>query len=117
MSTGNTPAANSLPEEWFAKPHPEGLFRAVCTLPANFLNEGQYYVSVYVVTMGPISVEVDAPQVLSFRVFDTGVMREPGGGSEWAGVVRVRLPWQTEFLSGFELQTEPGEEKEKQLSV
>ena len=117
LSTGNTPAANSLPEEWFAKPHPEGLFRAVCTLPANFLNEGQYYVSVYVVTMGPISVEVDAPQVLSFRVFDTGVMREPGGGSEWAGVVRVRLPWQTEFLSGFELQTEPGEEKEKQLSV
>ena len=100
LSTGNTPAANSLPEEWFDKPHPEGLFRAVCTLPANFLNEGLYYITVYVVTLGPIAIEVDAPHVLSFRVFDTGVMREPGGGSAWAGVIRVRLPWRTEFLNG-----------------
>jgi lipopolysaccharide transport system ATP-binding protein len=98
LSTGNTPAANSLPDEWFDKPYPEGLFRAVCTFPANFLNEGLYYITVYVVTLGPLAIEVDAPHVLSFRVFDTGVMREPGGGGGWAGVIRVRLPWRTALL-------------------
>ena len=98
LSTGSTPAANSLPEQWFDKPHPAGLFRAFCTLPANFLNEGTYYISVYIVTLGPLIVEAEAPQALSFSVFDTGVMREAGGGSRWDGVVRLRLPWQTEFV-------------------
>jgi hypothetical protein len=98
LSTGNTPAANSLPEKWFDQPHPEGVFRARCTLPANFLNEGRYYVNVYVVTLGPLNVEVEALQAIAFTVFDTGVMREPGGGSDWAGVIRVRLPWETDYL-------------------
>jgi lipopolysaccharide transport system ATP-binding protein len=98
LSTGSTPAANAAPEEWFARPHPAGLYRASVTIPANFLNEGLYYVSVYVVTLGPLAVEADAPQAVSFSVFDTGVMREPGGGSQWPGVVRVRLPWRTELL-------------------
>jgi len=98
LSTGNTPAANSLPEKWFDQPHPKGVFRARCTLPANFLNEGRYYVNVYVVTLGPLSIEVEALQAIAFTVFDTGVMREPGGGSDWAGVIRVRLPWETDFL-------------------
>ena len=99
LSTGSTPAANSLPEEWFDKPHPAGLFRAICTFPGNFFNEGRYYITVYVLTLGPLAIEVDAPQILSFNVFDTGVMREPGGGvGRWAGVVRVRLPWCTEFV-------------------
>jgi lipopolysaccharide transport system ATP-binding protein len=98
LSTGNTPSANQLKEEWFDKPHPAGLFRSRCTLPANFLNDGLYYVTVYVVTLGPLNIEVEVPQAISFRVFDTGVMREPGGGKDWAGVVRVRLPWETEYL-------------------
>jgi hypothetical protein len=37
--------------------------------------------------------------VLSFNVFDTGVMREAGAGGRWDGVVRVRLPWRTEPLA------------------
>jgi lipopolysaccharide transport system ATP-binding protein len=98
LSTGSTPAANSRSEEWFGKPHPAGLFRATCTFPENFFNEGLYSINVYIATLGPISVEVDAPQVLSFTVFDSGVMREPGGGSRWPGVIRLRLPWQTEYL-------------------
>ena len=98
LSTGNTPAANAVQEHWFDKPHPVGLFRTRCTLPANFLNEGVYHVTVYVVTLGPITIQVELPQAISFTVFDTGVMREPGGGKDWAGVVRVRLPWETEYL-------------------
>ena len=99
LSTANAPKQNLRREEWFEQPHEAGLHRAVCTLPANFLNEGLHYVSVYVVSLGPLAVEADAPQVLSFEVFDTGVMREPGGGQDrWPGVVRVRLPWETKFI-------------------
>lgn len=98
LSTANTPSANSLQEEWFARPHPAGLFRSRCTIPANFLNDGVYYISVYLVTLGPVVVEAAAEQALSFTVFDTGAMRDAGGG-QWHGVVRVQLPWQTEFLT------------------
>jgi lipopolysaccharide transport system ATP-binding protein len=100
LSTVSTPAANSLPEEWFQKAHPAGLYRTTCTLPANFLNDGLYSITVYGVTFGPLSIEMEAPQVLSFSVFDTGSMREAGGGERWHGVVRVRFPWRTEYLGG-----------------
>ena len=111
LSTANVPNANLLPDEWFKHPHAVGLHRAVCKLPGNFLNDGRYYVSVYIVTLGPITVEVDAPQVLAFDVFDTGGMREAGGGSTWAGVVRVRLPWTTEFVKPKDAGVEVGADK------
>jgi lipopolysaccharide transport system ATP-binding protein len=97
LSTTPTPNANSSPEEWFHKPHPVGLYRSTCTIPANFLNDDRYYITVYVVSFGPMRVEAEAQQVLSFTVFDTGAMRE-AGGTRWHGVVRVRLPWRTEYL-------------------
>jgi len=99
LSTANTPNANSLKEDWYEQAHAPGLYRATCTLPGNFLNDALYYITVYVVTLGPLTIEVEAPQVLSFNVFDNGGMREPGAGGEWAGAVRVRLPWRTELLS------------------
>jgi lipopolysaccharide transport system ATP-binding protein len=97
LSAPSTPRANSLPEEWYDKPHPIGLYRSTCTIPANFLNDSQYYISIYVVSLGPLTIEAEAPQALSFSVFDTGVMRV-AGGSRWHGAVRVRLPWRTEYL-------------------
>jgi lipopolysaccharide transport system ATP-binding protein len=99
LSTANTPAANAVDDDWFRGRHAPGLYRSVCTIPANFLNEGTYYVTVYLVTLGPMALEAEAPQVLSFNVFDTGVMREAGASGRWEGVVRVRLPWRTEALA------------------
>jgi homopolymeric O-antigen transport system ATP-binding protein len=106
LSTANTPVANLLKEDWYAEPHRAGLFRATCTFPANFLNEGLYHLNVYVLTLGPIQVEASAEQAISFTVFDTGVMREPGAGSRWDGVVRVRLPWRTEFVQPVDTEVE-----------
>ncbi len=97
LSTANTPKSNSLPDDWFEHAHPAGLYRAVCTLPANFLNEGQHHISIYVVSLGPVVVHASALQVVSFNVFDTGAMRE-AGGTQWDGVVRPRLPWRTRLL-------------------
>jgi len=98
LSTANIPSANLLSEEWYNEPHPAGLFRATCTLPGNFLNEGTYYLSIYMVTLDPLTIEAQAMQVLSFRVFDTGEMRRDGNYEAWQGVVRVRLPWRTDYL-------------------
>jgi lipopolysaccharide transport system ATP-binding protein len=95
LSTANTPAANALEEEWFGRPRPRGLFRSRCTIPANFLNEGTYYVSAFVFRFG-VGVEAQAQEAVAFNVFDTGVMREAGGGREWPGLIRVRFPWTTE---------------------
>lgn len=98
LESANTPGANRLPEKWFCQPHPVGRFRSTCTLPANFLNEGRYYISVLVASGNPPILEAQAQQVLSFTVFDTGAMRTPGFNGRWHGVVRVPLAWRTEFL-------------------
>lgn len=116
LSTGNTPKANLLEDDWFHKSHPVGLHRAVCTLPANFLNEGRYYVTVYVSTLGPVRVELEAAQVIEFDVFDTGVMREAGGGSEWPGVVRPRLPWHAEFVKPLDTEIEALDPERERVS-
>jgi lipopolysaccharide transport system ATP-binding protein len=98
LSAGNTPKANAREETWFSEAHPVGVYRATCTFPANFLNEGRHYITVYMVTLGPIALEAEANEILAFDVFDTGVMREEGAGTHWPGAVRPRLPWRTELL-------------------
>jgi lipopolysaccharide transport system ATP-binding protein len=105
ISTGNTPSASTLPNTWFYEPHPTGTFRARCTFPGNFLNEGLFHINVYLVTLGPICIEAQAEQAISFSVYDTGSMREPGGGNRWDGVIRMRFPWRTEFIAPDVAQT------------
>lgn len=97
LSSPSTPAANLLPDSWFGKPHPAGLFRSSCRIPPNFLNDGTYFVHVFLSSFGPTVNHATAPRAVSFEVFDTGVMREAGGG-QWHGVVRPRLAWTTSFL-------------------
>jgi lipopolysaccharide transport system ATP-binding protein len=109
LESAHTPAANRLPEEWFCKPHPVGLYQSTCALPANFLNDDRYFISVIVASCYPPTVEAQVLQALSFTVFDTGAMRVPGFGGQWNGVVRVPLAWQTEFLKPLELE---GSQKE-----
>jgi len=74
--------------------------------------QGLHHITLYIVTLGPLSIEVAAPHILSFHVIDNGAMREPGGGSDWPGAVRVRLPWETEFL-GLDNEARPSTEAEK----
>jgi homopolymeric O-antigen transport system ATP-binding protein len=98
LTTANIPSADLSPDGWFGEAHPVGLFRASCVLPANFLNEGRYHISIYIVTLDVLTIEAQAVHAISFAVFDTGVMRADGNYGRWDGVVRVRLPWRTEFI-------------------
>jgi lipopolysaccharide transport system ATP-binding protein len=96
LATWNAHSANLVIDDWYDKPHPVGLYRSVCTLPANFLNEGMYAVSVFILT-DVTNIEASAHEIVSFTVHDTGAMRKEYSGV-WIGVVRPRLAWQTEYL-------------------
>lgn len=96
LATWNAHSANLITDDWYGKPHPVGLYRTVCTLPGNFLNEGTYAISVFILT-DAINIEVSAHEIISFTVHDTGAMRKEYSGP-WIGVVRPRLAWQTTYL-------------------
>ena len=98
LSTGALSRANALPDDWYGRSHAVGLYRATCEIPANFLNEGRFHITVLLATFGPENIEAEAREALSLMVFDTGAMRDAGVVGPWPGVVRVKLPWRTEFL-------------------
>jgi lipopolysaccharide transport system ATP-binding protein len=100
LSSAALPKANRLVEDWFDRPHPVGLFRSTCTIPADFLNDARYYVTVFLVSVDPMTIEAHVPEVIGFDVFDTGSMRDPGVVGAWHGAVRVRLAWKTELVGG-----------------
>ena len=96
LSTLSTKTASLTPDAWDARPRPAGLFRSVCRLPANFLNEGRYSVTA-IVGRGASDTQVLQEDVVSFDVHDTGEMRGSYLGP-WLGVIRPRLPWNSEYL-------------------
>jgi homopolymeric O-antigen transport system ATP-binding protein len=108
LSTASTSRANALPDDWFGRAHEPGLYRATCEIPGNFLNDGLYHVTAYLATFGPESIEAEAREVLSLTVFDTGAMRDAGVVGPWPGVVRLQLPWCTEFLDGSQQSSAAG---------
>lgn len=100
LATANLPSVNLTTDLWSDRPCPIGLYRAVCTLPGNFLNEGMYSVNAIVLT-DVARTQVFAREVVSFSVYDTGAMRREFGGT-WIGVVRPKLAWQTEYLGSLD---------------
>ncbi len=72
-----------------------GLSKAVCTIPANFLNDGGYIVNAFLLT-DLTNMEVQGREVLSFTVHETGEVRREFGG-QWTGVVRPKLTWFTQL--------------------
>jgi len=101
LATFNAPSVSLNFDPWYKRPSPKGLFRSVCRIPGNFLNEGLYFISVFVVShAGAVINHIAKGQIISFEVFDTGVMRKEFGG-RWVGVVRPRLAWNTKYLGPF----------------
>ena len=96
---GITEAARTLAihegDDWFDKPHPVGMFKTTCTIPANFLNEGSYSINAIILT-DVTHAEVAVKEVLSFTVHETGTMRKEFTG-QWIGSIRPRLAWQTKL--------------------
>lgn len=96
LASGNLPSAMSNPEEATQRPLPAGKFRVCCEIPANFLNDQNYSLSVFVLS-DVTRLEAHADQCLSFHVHDDGEMRKEYGGN-WIGSIRPKLPWLTERI-------------------
>ena len=82
---------------WHGRPFPAGLFRSVCHVPGDLLNDGLYRVQLLVVRDEGAILHIEN-DVLMFDVRDSVEMRSDWHG-RWVGVVRPNLDWQTELLS------------------
>jgi lipopolysaccharide transport system ATP-binding protein len=96
LSSANFHSVNLVRDDWFGRPHPAGRYRTVCTIPANFLNEGTFSITVLLL-LNVAHVEVFEKDAISFTVHDTGAMKKEWAG-EWSGAVRPRLAWSTVCL-------------------
>ena len=96
FAANNSPSAAASDDGWSCRPHPVGRFRTACTIPANFMNDGLYRITVYLLKDSN-RVQVKAEEVVSFTVHDTGAMRKEYTGV-WIGAIRPRMAWDTEQL-------------------
>ena len=96
LASGNLHSANLIRDDWFGKGFPKGVFRTVCTIPANFLNENHYSIRVAIVS-NISHLELLTGEIIGFNTHDTGEMRKEYTG-HWLGVVLPKLAWQTEQL-------------------
>ncbi len=78
----------------------KGIVTAVCTIPGNFMAEGQFNISVGVGNYNPNITHVFQENVLAFEVFDDttgeGVRKMASGA--WPGMMRPMLEWQVKRL-------------------
>ncbi len=96
LTSANFPSASIKADPWYDKPCPVGTYRVRCTLPANFLNEGKYKVSVFLHDSNH-HAEARGDEAVAFTVHETGEMRREYSGP-WTGAVRVRLGWETKSI-------------------
>ena len=69
--------------------HPRGSHRAICTIPANLLNNGTYHVTVFLIT-NTTNLRVIQRDAITFDVNETGRVEYLG---EMIGAVRPNLEW------------------------
>lgn len=96
LATANLASAIINPDPLGGGLHSVGRYRAVCVLPAHFLNEASYKISGFVLS-NITQLEACAPDCLSFRGHDDGEMRKEYTGG-WTGMIRPRLHWETSSL-------------------
>jgi lipopolysaccharide transport system ATP-binding protein len=92
-------AFNTLPpvtSPWRGRAFPVGLYRDVCHIPGDLLNDGRYRVELLVVQDENIIV-YRHDDVLAFEVRDSVDLRGEWYG-RWPGVVRPQLAWETELV-------------------
>jgi lipopolysaccharide transport system ATP-binding protein len=82
---------------WNGRPFPVGLFRSVCHIPADLLNDGTYTVQLLVVKdMGIVIYKYDG--IIVFDLNDSPEMRR-GYYGPWPGIIRPNLLWTTELIT------------------
>jgi lipopolysaccharide transport system ATP-binding protein len=91
---------NNLNSTWRNRKRPAGLYRSVCCIPGNFLNEGNISVWAAVATI-PHTLHALQADAINFHISDPGSGGVRGDyAGEWSGgVIRPMLGWETEFVA------------------
>lgn len=82
--------------EWNDHPLPKGLFRSVCKIPGNLLNNGVYTAQLLFVRSHRYIIYKHT-EALSFEVMDSSASRGSWYG-KIQGVIRPKLEWTTDYL-------------------
>jgi lipopolysaccharide transport system ATP-binding protein len=83
---------------WHGRPFPVGLFRSVCHVPGDLLNDGAHRVGLQFVQNEGVSI-YSHDNVLVFDVQDSFGSDRGAWHGKLAGVVRPRLRWSTELIN------------------
>jgi len=82
--------------EWHGRPFPAGLFRSVCRIPGNLLNDGTIRAQLYIIKDQSVPL-FRYDDILTFEVHDNIEIRTAWYG-KWLGAIRPDLEWRTEQL-------------------
>jgi lipopolysaccharide transport system ATP-binding protein len=97
FATSNFYSANLITDLFYGKPLKKGLYKSVCSIPKNFLNDKTYKINAYLVPENASEMAM-AEEALTFNISDTGEMRKEFSG-EWRGQIRPKMSWKTEILT------------------
>jgi lipopolysaccharide transport system ATP-binding protein len=99
LADDGTPVFESLTTEesnWFGRPHPRGLFRSTCLVPANLLNEGDF--TIRIDFLGDrLSKLLEFTDAAVISIHETA-SRSFSSYGRFAGHVHPRLKWDTRFV-------------------
>ena len=93
--------SNDLDKTWRNKPRIKGVYKSTARIPANFLAEGNFFVSVSLITYEPLNVHFAERDAVAFLIIDSldGDSARGDFGGQINGVVRPILNWETDIES------------------
>ncbi len=91
--------SNDLDENWRRKSRKKGIYTSRALIPANFLAEGNFYVSVSLATYEPLNVHFEERDAVAFLITDSldGDSARGDFAGQIQGVIRPILDWETDF--------------------
>lgn len=91
--------ANDLDKTWRTKTRPKGFYKSRAEIPANFLAEGNFFVSVSAATYEPLVTHFNERDAVAFIVTDSldGNSARGDFAGQMDGVIRPILDWKTDF--------------------
>ncbi len=93
--------SNDLDENWRYKPRSIGIYKSTAQIPANFLAEGSFYISLSLATYEPLNVHFAERDAVAFLITDSldGDSARGDFAGHLNGIVRPILQWETEIES------------------
>ena len=95
-TSGNLESLSIKKDKWFNKPHPIGMFQSQCVIPGNFINSGNYIISINIQHDVKQHAALSGPALMIKITDETGSISELS--QEWPGYIRKKIHWETKPL-------------------